>query len=203
MNIIKKLFGISKPYALPMDFMARPGDYTWEMWEADAKKAHPSRYFMSETMPTWFRIYLGRLGRTWYWVKSHTYKKQHLLDMRSPEYPYDYGYADPVSLMIIAPFRILQDFVEKEKPFERINWDSDPGHIHAASEIKDLYRWWMIGRGEEQKRLDALQTEWYAKRLAPEGNLLFEELNKMEQDLNDKDTEQTVRLIKIRNYLWT
>src|SRR5690348_1551298 len=111
-KLFRKIFGVPNiPIALPIAGLCKVGDYTWEQWRIDAKAAYPVRYFLSESIPHWFRGWWGRVDRAFYKFKSLTYKKQHLLDMRSPEYGYDYGFCDKVALMVVAPFRLLEDFV--------------------------------------------------------------------------------------------
>lgn len=148
-------------------------------------------------------VFLGFINKIIGFIFLQGWNKYHLLDLRSKEYFYDYGYIDSVSLMVIAPFRILQDFVEIEKPFEHCDWDWNPEHQHAANEIKELYDWWMVGRLAEEKAMSAALTEWAENRHTFSGETLNNKYRQMESAFNQKDTEQLIRLMKIREYLWT
>lgn len=172
------LVRVKRPAALPMrELSPDVTGYTWEDWKADAKAAHPLRYFLGDTLP--MIIYRawnpGRLG--WYWLVSHTWRRFHKLDIRNRYYRW--GYLDRDAAMLYACFQCLVEFVEDEDPFEVNDWDWDEKHRAAAQEIKDLYKWWTEGRASEQ---------------ADAGTVLGED---------DRDDEQLARLIKIRGYLWT
>jgi hypothetical protein len=64
----------------------------------------------------------------------------------------DRSWHDRTTVIVHANMQILCDFVENEKPFEFIDWESDEGHSHAAAVINDLYNWWNydpLARDEE------------------------------------------------------
>src|SRR5689334_19524995 len=59
---------------------------TWEKWEERAKKEYPIRFFLSRTIPRYWRRHIwgdyAPLNRFLYWVRSHTYNRYHFLDLR-------------------------------------------------------------------------------------------------------------------------
>ena len=65
------------------------------------------------------------------------------------------GWANRDDLLLHASFQILIDFVERERPFEIVDWKQDQKHSEAAKEIRYLYRWWakQIGRASCRERV--------------------------------------------------
>src|SRR6266436_884553 len=78
---------LKKPTALPLRaFHNNVILYTWEDWHRDNKKEFPVRYFLTETLPTVFRRLRGKCSRTYQWVRTRTWSRYHILDVRGPGY---------------------------------------------------------------------------------------------------------------------
>ena len=98
--------------------------------------------------------------------------------------------------------------------------ESRDRHANAKKEMLAIYQWWTHDRKVEHDAYDkALEVAY------PDGWLKFEPLNdgsdysrlvsnptpkevrdnlfKMEQDIENKDEEMLLRLIKVREYMWT
>jgi len=85
-------------------------------------------------------------------------------------------------VMLHACFQLLTDCVENEKLFTGdIDWTDNKEQINAKKEIEELYNWWNERKKQEE-------------------NEKFNDLDKMQYE---KDNEMLIRLIKIRQYLWT
>jgi hypothetical protein len=150
----------------------------------------------------------------WYPIVYRTTRRYHILDLRDAGNGYGVGWYDSDSQILQANFLILKNFVEKEKPFELIDWDYSEEYRTLAKEIKDLYNWWMVERAKEHK---ALSEEWDKRDLSwhtePTENGIYrrmiwtgddtKDLHKREEELHEKDTEMLIRLMKIRRSLWT
>lgn len=205
-KILNKIFGdIPKPYALPMlGLGAQPGDYTWSDWKRENKAKYPFRYWLHETLPLWFRVHITmKIQHWWYWFRTHTISRYHILDLRSKVgIEYKWGYLDCNQAMMLACFNLLCSFVEKEDGLAGLK-DEDPYWYANASqadkdmidqqrerllEIKSLYDWWCIGRKKEHDEVDNLYG-------VPYHNSLIE--------LDKRDNEMLLLLIKHRHYLWT
>jgi len=138
------------------------------------------------------------IGQIWYWFRCHTYTKYHILDMRSPENGYSYGWIDRDQAMLFACFNLLVEYVEKEDGLNSVDWDAgyDSGapkewideYRHAGKEIKDLYNWWKFKRPIMYKNMEKAE---------PNKSL------ELEDTINKIDNENLLRLMKIRGYLWT
>ena len=111
---------------------------------------------------------------------------------------------------------LLKEFVEEEKPFEFINWDSDDQHQNAKKEMVAIYEWWLNYEKRVEENDKALH-EWSLARF-PGGGDFLKELNapdtvesknlfdihtEMEKKLDDEEEEMLMRMIKIRHFLWT
>lgn len=191
---------LDMPLALPSRSFSFNNDneYCWEDWHEETKAKCPVRYWLQETVPTFFRRKWFKISNVWYWIRTHTYNRYHILDLRSnTSYQYRWGWIDSDSKMMLACFNLLKEYIEKEKPFEIIDWSDNP---EIEKEIKDLYNWWMIGREHERKEYDTFWDKRDFKETTEEER---DAHWKAEDELDKKDDEMLLRLIKIRNYLWT
>ena len=156
-----------------------------------------------------------------WWIAYRTYRKFHVLNLGTKP-----GYSDVTERLIYANFVLLKDYVEKEEPFDRIDWAGDPASVHAAKEIKELYDWW-INVFPKKDELDPLFTVdcpgFKTKEIAfdedgdptlfemvsgeTEADKAFSEACKKSHEFEEKwdktVEENLIRLAKIRQYLWT
>ena len=169
----------------------------------------------------WHRFPFRHISKALYWLRAHTYNRYHMLDMRSTENGYTWGWYDRSELILFANMALLRDFIEKEKAFDSyVDWDSDEQHKTARLEMLTIYDWWMKGRPAEHKKEDELLEAAYPNpfdfepvpgsnllRLkndeTPELRKLRDQCRDMETLLEEKDEEMMIRLIKVRGYMWT
>lgn len=138
-----------------------------------------------------FRWPMKKLYRLWYWMRARFIYRYHLVDMRNPPNDYHWGYIDPCAALFYASFAILKGYVEKEDPFNHLDWNWDKKHAAAGKEIKALYVWWTKGRKKAVDALDKLSEKNYPKYV------------KQVDRLEEKDDEMLLRLMKVRKFLWT
>lgn len=159
-----------------------------------------------------WRIVRWYKNSIWHPILYRTTHRYHILDLRDGGNGYDIGWNDSDRQILQANFLILKNFVEKEKNFELIDWDSDERSASAAKEIEILYRWWTFDRIVEHKKLsDDWKNCKTSYRFANDGDVYkmihtgddTKKLYLREQELYEKDTEMLLRLIKIRQHLWT
>jgi hypothetical protein len=222
-KLFTKLFGkLDKPYALPIEGCCHePGAYTWEDWERDNQKTYPFRYWLHETMPMWFRVHVSmNIENIWYWIRTHTYNRYHLLDLRSDVgIVYKWGWIENDTAMMLSCFNILRKFVEVEKGLASLSWDFENdewwkeagekerkvyiNQRNDMNEIKTLYDWWMKEREREHYNVNGMYG--YDRKLVLD---IFNDgrtLNWLEamDELDKKDDLMLEKLIKYRHYLWT
>jgi len=130
------------------------------------------------------------------------------------------GWHDVTNLLLEVPFKLLVDFVEKEKPGEKIDWDATPEHKHAWDETLALYEWWTKTRPARHDPLDDLPLPplhtkpWEGhpgfseyipptEEEAPGWQAACEESSRLELEWDKEDAAMLHRLIDIRGYLWT
>lgn len=91
-------------------------------------------------------------------------------------------WCDKDIVMLHACFQLLTDCIEKENLLTRhIDWDHNDDFRNAKQEIEQLYTWWT--ERKENEKLD--------------------KLHELEKDQYNQDNEMLIRLIKVRQYLWT
>ena len=91
-------------------------------------------------------------------------------------------YCDKDIVILHACFQLLTNFVEGEEAFtSHVDWAHDNEHKKAKEEIMLLYNWWST-----RKILDNLNN-----------------INDLEKEQYEEDNNRLIRLIKVRQFLWT
>ena len=124
---------------------------------------------------------------------------------------------DTDTRMLYGMMNLLMQYIEEEKPFEIIDWDNDEWHRNARDEMIAI-RDWQLNYDNRCKEIDQALTEWSDAKFGkddnsdmlerlnekntPETEALFERHSQLEDKLL-KEEEMLIRLVKIRNYLWT
>jgi hypothetical protein len=111
-----------------------------------------------------------------WWVRHRTVNRYHIIETGLKP-----GWWDTDTRLLHAAFTLLENFVESEKPFKRTEYNVEDVDREFANEIHSLYIWW-----KHRKKIDIIY------------------LNAIDEDrLYKEDTENLVRLMKIRATLWT
>ena len=150
---------------------------------------------------------LGALKDIYWWIMHRTFRRFDRIKLRFLK-P---NYYDVDTRMIHAMFTLLSDFMEREKPGEHINWESDPGHSFAWKEIQDLYRWWKKGYLERREpvldvpddQVPPLMDLNKSQQLYPVWHEACRKTNEVEKRWHEEDERNMTRLVKIHRYLWT
>ncbi|MBP6430269.1 MAG: hypothetical protein KA319_00705 [Ferruginibacter sp.] len=95
----------------------------------------------------------------------------------------DKGWSDNDNIMLHACFGLLADCIENEKLLSKkmFDWDHNEKTKKEKTELKALYKWWKNRIKAEQK-----------------GKLKADDENQYKED-----NEMLIRLVLIRNILWT
>jgi len=131
------------------------------------------------------------------------------------------GWCDRDELLLHAPFQLLVDFIEQEKPDRIVDWNADELHRKAWKEIQSLYNWWKKERPARKDPLDDMRIKHppftfekipgsdLCKRVEPDKKKYanyyraLEEHSKLERKWEEQDQGNLHRLIDIRKFLWT
>lgn len=155
-----------------------------------------------ERVDLWWRYeskFLRYIRDAWYWIRCHTYNRYHLVDIRNSRNGYDWGWIDTDHKLLFASFALLVDFVERGYGLRVKDWKWEEGHVQAAKEIRGLYRWWKVDRARQHNDYQKLVSE-----AIKEGrNDKWDKEHKGKYRLEQVDEDNLIRLIKVRNYLWT
>lgn len=148
------------------------------------------------------------MARGLYWLRTHTWDRYHMIDIRNRRNGYAWGWLDRSEGLLFANMAMLADFIEKEHPFEMIDWDSDDPHQEAAKELREIYEWWTIRRkiehDEHERRFDAAYEDCPSFPYEPtlEQQKAHEAVQAEEEKLDQRDTDMLIRLIKVRGAMW-
>lgn len=151
----------------------------------------------------------------------------HLLDLRNKDFPYAKGWIDVSEKILLANFKLLTEFVEKEEPFRfhyrkdgkvpartRDQDDADYENLkrsrQVGREIWELYVWWTKTRKAEHARHAKVLMTIYKgskkskKQLLPIGEpRKWAAYHSSDDRLLEKDQQMLHRLVDIRECLWT
>ena len=130
----------------------------------------------------------------------------------------DRGWHDKDELMLHAIMQLVVDFIEKERPDEYIDWDSDEGHRNAWNTLTDVYDWWTVRRNQRHNPVDDLEfrDDWITFGEPDENGNVPATLNntpeeteiilagaRLESEWYHEDTEMMQRIVSVREYMWT
>jgi hypothetical protein len=198
---------LEKPTALPLNrWLGNPNkEYSWDDWKRDTKAKYPVRYFLQETLPLWFKVHFTmNIEHAWYWLRTHTVHRYHVLDLRNPEYKW--GWRDRSQTMMYACFNLVKDFVEKEKAFDcHVSWDSDDEHREAKAEIMSIYTWWTKDRWELDKQATAATKnhQWGGDEESEASKQSTKEYRRITDEIEATDQKMLEKAIKFRGCMWT
>lgn len=149
-------------------------DFFGQSWKYVVKNIKHGRWF-------WCRSPVVVFHDLWWWIKYRTTHRFHFVKITSLK-P---GWVDTDYRLLHASFTLLENYVEREKPFHIINWNDSDDSREYANEIHALYLWWKKHKIE----VENAKTE-------------FESVN-VEDERYKEETENLIRLMKIRQALWT
>lgn len=172
----------------------------------------------------WDRIcwwWSRNIKERWYWLKCYLWRKHNHVRIRT----LPVTWSDRTEILPHAMFQVLSDFMEKEKPGERIDWSWNEEHAHVWKEMNELYEWWhntylpfdpwkaapipedvepnvRIKEMEDGRRLTEVLS-WGSQEHETAYKLAWEKHREAEEDMERQLEENSIRLIRIRRYLWT
>lgn len=131
------------------------------------------------------------------------------------------GWCDRDYMLLHAAFQLLVDFVDREKPDQIVDWNSDAETKRAWKEIQSLYRWWKLTRParkspldkkglkrpplrlKKKPGLDRSQIFNYSNEKYADYNIALKKHMKLTDKWHKEDQANLHRLIEIRPFLWT
>lgn len=152
---------------------------------------------------------IGGILGVYHWLRCHIWHRYHIINIaKYNPTGYRWGWIDRDNAMFLACFHLLVEFIEKEVGpnygFETLDnyklrdRELYPDEVKMLNEqitchkeIRELYEWWRYGRKKEHSECDAL----YKARRSKEWRARMNELEL-------KDEEMLMRLIKVRGALW-
>lgn len=201
----------------------------WISWHNTIKKTSPLRYWIAEEGLDYIQLFVTWPTRKIYDIKCYINNRwvtrTHALTSSQRDIKRG-QWADLGSRFLPCLFNELVQFVEVElNGLDYLDWaislgDESPAQAAAAREVKELYFWWtdiyqnrpdpMIASGwsaycETEDSLQIFATDPSMQILSDKdaGTIAFDRLNAIEENYKNEDTEMLIRLIRVRDYLWT
>lgn len=147
-----------------------------------------------------------------WWIRyrvhpSHRYHVVNTMDKWGKLNGVTYGWEEVDHQMMYACFKLLVDYVEKQRPFDLIDFQTEEINKALGKEILDLYGWWTVTRPQERQDLAAAWSKLPRPQFDENGRWSprpeARELVDRNRDLDAKDDEMLMRLVKVRRHLWT
>jgi hypothetical protein len=152
---------------------------TWEDWHEYCSINYPVRYFIFQTLPKFFNPIHHKISSFTYWLECKFIPgvNRYKLDLSEvdPLNPGAYGHLDCYSTVELAtwyafrrlmegtrrPVDLLNDYTEEELEEDELLFKQQERYLQAV----ELYDWWMVKRGQQQKEVDKLYTALTESRL--------------------------------------
>jgi len=154
------------------------------------------------------------IGELKTYIRHRLTTKHHLIKTGLPKGQW----CDTDGRMLYGMMNLFMEFLEKETPFETIEWESDEWHSNAKKEMIAIRDWW-LNHDNRLKEIDNALSDWHDNKFKdckdedwinrinqsdkPEDKVRFDYLHELEKKLDDEEEEMLIRLIKIRHFLWT
>ena len=165
----------------------------------------------------WFSDQFYNLNRFRKYVRNKFWRKHNTIKIKS----LDEQWHDKDELIIHVMFQILNNYIEIELKETPIDWTWNEEHKQAWIELQSLYQWWNHIRPLREAQdpifyVDPPPMSWKERPdgllelLDPPDNeqtrlwkMACEESSALELKWNEEDTENMVKLVKMRKFLWT
>lgn len=218
--------GFSSDVAMKSELLLDEGEEckdTWEKYYRVCKEKYPVRYFINEAYK-----WLGKWPRVsdiFYWIRTHTKDRYHILNLKEAEPEnkdgYRWSWLDRSEVLLISSFLVLRMFVEQEGDnpgfgnlSALIKEAEENGDLYKQldtlrakqkdyEEIMFLYNWWVKDRFEEYKVFETTLENTYKKYKETRSDKDRDAWFEAEGAKSKREEEMLIRLVKIRNHLWT
>lgn len=177
-----------EPYALEMG--------EWDIFRAYTQKEYPVQSFIRNDLDIHFLKLKRKLRELKSWIKyriNHP-RKQIIKSVFIPEYQ------DLDSIIVKFCLACIVEYVEKEKCFEHIVWDSDEDRAIDAHMIKEIYTYAKCTR---PLLLQEIQMLWKSLPDKVSDMKEYELINLKEKEVEDLDTKWCAWVVTHRDRLWT
>ena len=169
----------------------------WDKQEAYVKAKYPVQYLIRETLQNFINRIRHRLVELKYDIKGRVINPRK--EIRNKVFPHRWN--DLTESIVIFHLEALIEFVDREKCFETINYDSDKSHKEFANGLKECYDYAKTVRPQWQKDLTA------AYNLVPDNSTSsyheqYKDVNEIEAKMTEYDTKVCEWVIKNRSGFW-
>lgn len=171
---------------------------------------------MFKTIRRWLEK-LPKIGDVFYWIRCHTYNKYHLINISGQD-DYKWGWIDRDRAIMLACFKLLCDYVEKESGI--VDWEWCETSKDYRNDMMYLYNWWKVERPRKLKEIEdfcnnnpsrpfserSVKNEDGTWTLLPESDKEKEiqaTFVKMDEALEQEEDDNLIKLMKIRRCLWS
>lgn len=193
----------------------------WSELKTAKKKVRRLRHVVQDFFRwnVWGDYRRGGIMGVYHWIRCHVWNRYHIVDIRGED-GYTWGWLDRDYVMLLACFKILKTFVEEEDPkiglrtLEDYRYEGDDcmleslkDQLERGAEVRALYVWWTETRPREHKEcadlLNTFEVSFGKKGINVSDEKKSHGWFERTQELDKKDEEMLIRLMKIRRSLWT
>lgn len=147
-----------------------------------------------------FYLTIRRYIREGYWsIRNFFFPKQRWIK----KYIRYYNWCDKDALIQDFNFAMIVHFVEEEKCFEKIDWDSEEKEKEVAAFIKKCYRYITYQRPRLLNIKEKKTNEFIEQSDIKNKRKKMVSYQKITVLIDDKDLYYLQGIMKYRRYLWT
>lgn len=173
----------------------------WTKFDAYIKKEYPVQYFFRETIAGFFWD-IQHYSRRIKW-KVRPYIKYPRKEMRDKVFTREYNDLDSITVKFCL--QCIIEYVDREKCFENIVYDSTEELKTFSAQLKECHAYATKGR---QEILNEIEKAWEAVPLvvndiAQNKMEKYAKVTDLETKLDEADTQVCEWVVKNRKQLWT
>ncbi len=200
-----------KPRSLPIEWLS-PDLIGWNAFHEEISKQYPIQYFFREYLTSTDNPVVFCFKKWLSWpLRDFKYAVKLFFKPRFPRWRKvlpRHKYSDMTQTVVEANFAMLLDFYYEEVVDGFVNWESDDVHKTFFDKLKEHVNWIEKERKEQDTLMSealssASQNKVYTAEKRLDYHKTYEEYNRLEQQIKDKETEILQWMINNRDFFWT
>lgn len=180
----------------------------WKKWADKVSKKWPFQYLIREISKNIYKFCYFWTKNKFNYYKCKLFTPFNIIKLRSLPPTYN----DTDIILESALEQLFIDYIEIEKPFEVLSFDENEDSKKLKEKLLKIYNYFKIDRPLLEKELNKLDRELFSHNKGDIFNMLdpdartsniFNDINKLEQQIWLENTKIYAEIILIRSNLWT
>jgi len=171
----------------------------WENWRVNTRQQYPVQYFFREEVSLCFSIMWRRIKDFKYKIQCFFFPKHQEIRKVIPR-----TWTDLSDLVVDLNFAMILSF-KKEADESWVDWDGTEEHRKFKNWLDTAADWIKKTRPELEKQRDNSYPPQrpFKEQSAKTYDELYGEVNRIENLINETDSNILKQMIEYRDYMWT